>query len=61
VSPILIAVCLNLSSPPGEEKSIDFPLKSNVPPVTPGIRRTKNLGEQIDFFERLWHVQPMHS
>ncbi len=49
MAPILIAVCLSLSNTPGEEKEIDFPQKSNVAPVTPGIPRTKNLGELIDF------------
>ncbi len=51
VSPILIAVCLSLTNSPGEKTEIDLLQKSNVPLVTPGIPRTKNLGEQIDFFE----------
>ncbi len=46
---IRIAVCLSLTSDPGEEKEIDFPQKPNAPAVTPGIPRTKNLGERIDF------------
>ena len=61
MSPILIAVCLSLTSDPGEEKGIDFPQKSNVPPVTPGIPRTKNLGEQIDFYEKRIRQHPHHE
>ncbi len=51
MSPILIAVCLSLTSAPGDEKEIDFLQKSDVPPVTPGIPRTKSAGKRIDFFE----------
>ena len=54
MSPILIAVCL---SAPGEEKEIDFLQKSNVSLVTPGIPRTKSLGEQIDFEKSIRRVQ----
>ena len=52
MSPILIAVCLSLTSNPGEQKGVDFLQKSNVPPVTPGTPRTKNLEKRIDFFEK---------
>ncbi len=51
MSPILIAVCLSLTSDPGEEKGIDFPQKSNAPSVTPGIPQTPSLQNRIDFLE----------
>ena len=51
MSPILIAVCLSLTSDSGQGKGVDFLQKSNAPPVTPGIPRTKSRGEHIDFFE----------
>ncbi len=51
VSQILIAVCLSLTSDPGEEKGVDFLQKSNVPPVTPGIPPTPSLQNRIYFFK----------
>ena len=52
MSPILIAVCLSLTSAPGEEKGLDFPQKSNAPPATPRIPPTPSLQNRIDFFEK---------
>jgi len=52
VSPILIALCLSLTSAPGEEKGIDFPQKSTAPPVAPGIPPTPRAQNRIDFFEK---------
>ena len=37
MSPVLIAVCLSLTSDTGEEKAFYFLQKSNAPPATPGI------------------------
>jgi len=52
VSPILIIVCLSLTSDPGEGKEIDFLQKSTAPPVTPGIPPTPSRQNRIDFFEK---------
>ena len=45
-SPIVIAVCLSLTSDPGEEKELDFLWKSSVPFVTPGIPQRKDASKR---------------
>jgi len=52
VLPLAIVVCLLAQPATTGQERIDFLQKSIVTPVTPGMPRTKILGEQIDFFEK---------